>query len=66
MFWASQFKKQRELHERVQEGATKMIRRLQHLSYEERLRDLGLFRQDKRSLMEDLINTERMGGEAGG
>lgn len=41
--WALQFKKCRELLERVQWEATKMIRDLKCLPYEERLRDWGLF-----------------------
>jgi len=65
-FWASQFKKDRELLGGVQQRATKMTKGREYLLYKERLRDLALFSLDKRrwsGILLMLISTKMAGVE---
>ena len=52
--WSSQCRRDMDLLEYIHRRATKTIQEMEHLSYEDRLRELGLFSLEKRRLQEDL------------
>ena len=52
--WSPQYRRDVGLLVHVQRRATKMIQGMEHLSYKNRMRELGLFSLGKRRLWEDL------------
>ena len=49
-FWATQYYRDMEPLERVQRRVTELTEDLEHLSYKERLRELGTISMEKRRL----------------
>ena len=52
--WSPQYRRDIDLLECIWRRATKIIQGMEHLSCEDRLRELGLFSPDKRTLKGDL------------
>ena len=59
-FWSTVNEKVADMLEGLQRRATKMIPRIKNLSYEERLKKLGMFSLRRRRLRGDMIEVFKM------
>ena len=53
--WSPQYRRDMNLLDHAQRGATKVIQGMEHLFCEDKMRELGLFNLGKRSLQGDLM-----------
>jgi len=56
-----QYRREIELLERVQRRTSQMIQGMEHLSYEDNLKELGLYNLENRRLQDDLIMASKGG-----